>query len=162
MKTLKDFKENKKTVDDDRNTLYNIYIKFKGWYTFENTTKHTAQITRGPATILPRHLVVLIAPVALLAAVHTGEGRDERREWLLLHELQRLLAVEVEGSLAIDEFLPVLVVVLVERWEVGFELSGFRCGWREEIAEVVEVPETKGVVHAQSRRVAFARLHDTA
>ena len=25
-KTLKDFKENKKTVDDDRNTLYNIYI----------------------------------------------------------------------------------------------------------------------------------------
>ena len=37
-KTLKDFKENKKTVDDDRNTLYNIYIKFKGWYIFENIT----------------------------------------------------------------------------------------------------------------------------
>ena len=30
--TVKDFKENKKTVDDDRNILYNIYVKFKGWY----------------------------------------------------------------------------------------------------------------------------------
>ena len=30
--TVKDFKENKKTVDDDRNVLYNIYVKFKGWY----------------------------------------------------------------------------------------------------------------------------------
>ena len=29
---MKDFKENKKTVDDDRNILYNIYVKFKGWY----------------------------------------------------------------------------------------------------------------------------------
>ena len=27
--TIKDFKENKKTVDDDRNVLYNIYIKLK-------------------------------------------------------------------------------------------------------------------------------------
>ena len=30
--TVKDFKENKKTVDDDRNILYNMYVKFKGWY----------------------------------------------------------------------------------------------------------------------------------
>ena len=34
-KTLKDFKENKKTVDDDRNTLYNIDLKFKSWYIFD-------------------------------------------------------------------------------------------------------------------------------
>ena len=30
--TVKDFKENKKTVDDDRNVLYNVYIKYKVWY----------------------------------------------------------------------------------------------------------------------------------
>jgi len=30
--TVKDFKENKKIVDDDRNVLYNIYVKIKGWY----------------------------------------------------------------------------------------------------------------------------------
>ena len=30
--TIKDFKENKKTVDDDRNVLYNIYIKYKVWF----------------------------------------------------------------------------------------------------------------------------------
>ena len=30
--TVKDFKENKKTVDDDRNVLYNVYIKYKAWY----------------------------------------------------------------------------------------------------------------------------------
>jgi hypothetical protein len=30
--TVKDFKENKKTVDDDSNVLYNIYIKYKVWY----------------------------------------------------------------------------------------------------------------------------------
>ena len=29
--TVKDFKENKKTVDDDRNVLYNVYIKYKAW-----------------------------------------------------------------------------------------------------------------------------------
>jgi hypothetical protein len=27
--TVKDFKENKKTVDDDRNILYNMFVKFK-------------------------------------------------------------------------------------------------------------------------------------
>jgi hypothetical protein len=37
-KTLKDFKENKKTIDDDVNILYNIYVKFKGWYIINNNT----------------------------------------------------------------------------------------------------------------------------
>ena len=31
-KTLKDFKENKKIIDDDKNILYNVYIKYKVWY----------------------------------------------------------------------------------------------------------------------------------
>ena len=39
-KTLKDFKENKKIIDDDRNTLYNIYAKFKGWYIINSETNH--------------------------------------------------------------------------------------------------------------------------
>ncbi len=32
MISVKDFQENKKTVDDDRNVLYNVYIKIKGWF----------------------------------------------------------------------------------------------------------------------------------
>jgi hypothetical protein len=28
-KTLKDFKENKKIIDDDKNILYNVYLKYK-------------------------------------------------------------------------------------------------------------------------------------
>ena len=39
-KTLKDFKENKKIIDDDRNTLYNIYAKFKGWYIINSETNN--------------------------------------------------------------------------------------------------------------------------
>ena len=31
-KTLKDFKETKKTVDEDANILYNIYLKYKVWF----------------------------------------------------------------------------------------------------------------------------------
>ncbi len=30
--TVKDFKENKKTIDDDSDVLYNIYIKYKVWF----------------------------------------------------------------------------------------------------------------------------------
>ena len=37
--TVKDFKENKKTVDNDSNVLYNIYIKYKAWYIIENPSK---------------------------------------------------------------------------------------------------------------------------
>ena len=33
-KTLKDFKETKKTVDEDANILYNIYLKYKVWFFF--------------------------------------------------------------------------------------------------------------------------------
>ena len=31
-KTLKDFKENKKIIDDDKNILYNVYLKYKEWF----------------------------------------------------------------------------------------------------------------------------------
>ena len=31
-KTLKDFKENKKIIDDDKNILYNVYLKYKTWF----------------------------------------------------------------------------------------------------------------------------------
>ena len=34
-KTLKDFKENKKIIDDDKNILYNVYIKYKVWYSID-------------------------------------------------------------------------------------------------------------------------------
>jgi hypothetical protein len=37
--TVKDFKENKKTVDDDSNILYNIYIKYKVWYIIDNPSE---------------------------------------------------------------------------------------------------------------------------
>jgi hypothetical protein len=37
--TVKDFKENKKTVDDDKNVLYNIYIKYKVWYIIDNPSE---------------------------------------------------------------------------------------------------------------------------
>ena len=30
--TVKDFESNKKTVDDDKNILYNVYIKYKVWF----------------------------------------------------------------------------------------------------------------------------------
>ena len=30
--TVKDFEANKKTIDDDNNILYNVYIKYKVWY----------------------------------------------------------------------------------------------------------------------------------
>ena len=39
--TVKDFKENKKTVDDDRNILYNMYVKFKGWYIINGKSDET-------------------------------------------------------------------------------------------------------------------------
>jgi len=34
--TVKDFKKNMKTVDDDRNVLYNIYLKYKVWFILNN------------------------------------------------------------------------------------------------------------------------------
>ena len=39
--TVKDFKENKKTVDDDINVLYNIYVKYKVWYIISNPDEAT-------------------------------------------------------------------------------------------------------------------------
>jgi hypothetical protein len=30
--TINDFKEIEKTVDDDRNVLYNLYVKYKAWH----------------------------------------------------------------------------------------------------------------------------------
>jgi hypothetical protein len=77
--------------------------------------------------------------------------------------MQRLLAVVVEGALAIDELLPVLVVVFVERREVGLEGRGIgRFDDGRGGAEVVEAPKSERVVHAQAWRVAFARFHDAA
>ena len=37
--TVKDFKENKKTVDDDSNVLYNIYIKYKVWFIIDGPSE---------------------------------------------------------------------------------------------------------------------------
>ena len=90
--------------------------------------------------------------MALLAAVHAGEGGDEFRQWLLLHELERLFAVEIERALAIDELAPVLVVILVERRQVGLEGGGIgRFDDGRGCAEAVEIPEAQRVVHAQAR-----------
>ncbi len=38
--TVKDFKEKKKTVDDDRYVLYNIYVKFKGWFIIDEPSNN--------------------------------------------------------------------------------------------------------------------------
>ena len=41
-KTLKDFKENKKIIDDDKNILYNVYLKYKEWFIISgNDTRPT-------------------------------------------------------------------------------------------------------------------------
>ena len=37
--TAKDFKANKKTVDDDNNILYNVYIKYKVWFYISEPTE---------------------------------------------------------------------------------------------------------------------------
>ena len=37
--TAKDFKANKKTVDDDNNILYNVYIKYKVWFIISKPTE---------------------------------------------------------------------------------------------------------------------------
>ena len=42
--TIKDFKENKKTVDDDRNVLYNIYIKYKVWYIIDYIADENSKV----------------------------------------------------------------------------------------------------------------------
>ena len=38
-KTLKDFKATKNDDDSDKNTLYNIYVKFKAWYIIDDKSK---------------------------------------------------------------------------------------------------------------------------
>ena len=37
--TVKDFKENKKTVDDDKNILYNVYVKYKVWFIIDEPSE---------------------------------------------------------------------------------------------------------------------------
>jgi hypothetical protein len=37
--TVKDFKANQKNVDDDKNILYNVYIKYKVWYIISEPTE---------------------------------------------------------------------------------------------------------------------------
>ena len=108
---------------------------------FEDTAEHSAHIARGPATILPGHLIILIAPVPLLAAVHAGESGDQSRERLLLHKVQRLLAIAVKDPLAIHKLLPVLVVGFVERGQVRGEWRRIGClhDWRGR-TEVVKAP----------------------
>ena len=119
-------------------------------------------VALSKASVLPRHLVVLIAPVALLAAIEARELWQQGGQRFLLHELQRFLAVEIEDALAVDKFLPVDVVLWVEGLAVRLELRGLWRGRRKEFVEMIEVPDADGVVHAQTRDVALARLHHTA
>ncbi len=37
--TVKDYNENKKTVDDDKNVFYNVYVKYKAWYIVETADR---------------------------------------------------------------------------------------------------------------------------
>ena len=37
--TVKDFKANQKNVDDDKNILYNVYIKYKVWFYISEPTE---------------------------------------------------------------------------------------------------------------------------
>ena len=37
--TVKKFKENKKTVDDDKNILYNVYVKYKVWFIIDEPSE---------------------------------------------------------------------------------------------------------------------------
>ena len=129
---------------------------------FENTAEKTAEIALGKAPILPGHGIVLIAPVPLQSAVEPEERRQQFGQRLLLHELERLLAIEVEDALAIHELLPVDVARLVERLARGRELRWFRRGRWQHRVEVVEAPQAKRVVHAPTRSIALAWLHRTA
>ena len=45
--TVKDFKENKKTVDDDKNVLYNIYIKYKVWFIIDGPSEDNYKLFIG-------------------------------------------------------------------------------------------------------------------
>ncbi len=38
-KTLNDLKENKKTVDDDINIIYTIYVRYKVWFIIDNPSE---------------------------------------------------------------------------------------------------------------------------
>ena len=37
--TVKDFESNKKNIDDDKNILYNVYIKYKVWFYISEPTE---------------------------------------------------------------------------------------------------------------------------
>ena len=130
---------------------------------FKDATEKTAVITRAEAPIFPGHLIVLIAPVPLIATIDAREGGDQRWQGLLLHEVERLLAVIIKDAVSIDKLLPMLVVLLLE-WRA---IRGERCGIRRFDdghggTEVVEVPKSDGVVHPQTWRIPFARFHDAA
>ena len=127
---------------------------------FEDATEKVAVILLGPATVFPRVLIVLIAPMTLLATIHPGKGRDQSRQRLLLHEVQRLLPVVVEHPLAVHEFLPVLVVVLVQRREVRCEGRRHRSLHHlHPSIDLIKVPKPQRVVHAQARQISPTRFH---
>ena len=57
-KTLKDFKENKKIIDDDKNILYNVYLKYKVWFII--TDKETRPTERDEIiAIIPGNYVMV-------------------------------------------------------------------------------------------------------